>query len=170
MSHTMHRRTVLAFLAGAGLLVATPLWAQTKKDDIDVADLPADVRNVLEQYAGLLRASKDLAACASAFLAIAGGGLVNEDGSKLRSTVMGFGLKKDFENVKFYADPVRITRVAKLPPVTSGFGSSAITGPSFKIWIAKKEGAGGLPAPTTILVPEGHKTIKAPKVITIGSL
>jgi hypothetical protein len=84
--------------------------------------------------------------------------------------VQPFSLKKDFENVKFYANPAQITRVAKLRSKTSGFGDSAITGESYKIWIAKKEGTSGLPAPTTILVPEGHKTIKVPKVIAIGSL
>lgn len=166
----MNRRTVLGLFTVAGLSVALPASAQSKRYDIDIADLPANVRGVLDQYVKILRTSKDLDACAKAFTSIAGGGLVNEDGKTLRGNVQPFSLKKDFSNVKLYASPIQITRVAKLDPVTSGFGPSAIRGHTYKIWIAKKDGAGGLPAPIGIMVPDGHKTIKDPKVVSIGSL
>jgi hypothetical protein len=167
----MNRRSFL-FTVSATALLALPasLQAQSKKDDVDLASVPKPVIDVFTEYLAILRTSKDLDECAKRFVAVAGGGLVNEDGKSLRSSVQPFSLKKDFENVKFYANPAQITRVAKLRSKTSGFGDSAITGESYKIWIAKKEGTSGLPAPTTILVPEGHKTIKVPKVIAIGSL
>jgi hypothetical protein len=63
-----------------------------------------------------------------------------------------------------------ITRVNASASNGQGFGASAIKGKVYKIWIAKKEGAAGMPAPISIMVPEGHATIKTPKVVVIGSL
>ena len=81
-----------------------------------------------------------------------------------------FSLKKDFDNVKFYADPVVITRVNASPSNGQGMGASAIKGMVYKIWIAKKEGGASMPAPISIMTPDGHATIKTPKVVNIGSL
>jgi len=93
---------------------------------------------------------------------------VNEAGDALRSNVKPYSLKKDHSNVRFYANPVRITRVNRNPNlVTSGFGQSAIRGTVYKIWIAKASGSAGMPAPISIIVPEGGGT---PKVVGIGSL
>jgi hypothetical protein len=142
--------------------------AQGTANDIPVAQLPAEVRTVLDQYIQILRTSENLDACAQKFVAIAGGSLVNEDGQTLRTSVQPYSLKKDFENIQFYANPIRITRVNRNPnPLTSGFGPSAIRGNEFKIWIAKADGQAGVPAPISIMVPEGGGT---PKVIRIGSL
>ena len=148
--------------------VAAPALAQSRRYDIDVSDLPAPVKKVLERYIAILRTSKTLDQCAKRFIAVAGGSLVNEDGKTLRGNVKPYSLKKDHSNIKFYASPIEITRVAKLRPSTSGFGPSAIRGDKYKIWIAKKDDE-GRPAPVTIMVPKNHKTIKTPKVITIGS-
>ena len=156
----------------AVLLTCIPLvtWAQSKKDDIPVEELPPEVKAVLEDYVKLLRSAPSLDEAAKGFVALAGGSLVNEDGKSLRGTVQGFGLKKDYENVKFYADPMNLTRVNVGKSNGDGFGPSAIKGKKYKIWLAKKEGANGVPAPITILVPEGHATITTPKVVNIGSL
>ena len=163
------RRAFAQLVCGAAFVVTLPATAQSARYDIDKKDTPRPVLSVLNKYVKTLRSSKDLDDCAKAFVSIAGGSLVNEDGKSLRGTVQRFGLKKDYENIKFYADPIQITRIAKLPATTSGFGPSAIRGPRYKIWIAKKDGAGGMPAPVTILVPEGHATIKSPKVVNVGS-
>lgn len=165
----MKKRTFARLALAAGLMLALPASAQSARDNIDPADTPKAVLKVLDQYISTLRTSESLDECAESFVKIAGGSLVSEDGKTLRSTVKPFSLKKDHGNIKFYADPTEITRVAKLRPSTSGFGPSAIRGPQYKIWIGKKDGAAGMPAPVTILVPEGHKTIKQPKVIRIGS-
>lgn len=145
------------------------LNAQSKRDDIPVSQLPEDVKAVLVQYIEILNSS-DLDSCARKFAAIAGGGLVNEDGLTLRSSVKPYSLKKDFNNVKFYAQPIKITRVNAKVSNGSGYGASAIKGKVYKIWIAKKSGVDGLPAPISIMIPEGHPSIKTPKVIGIGSL
>ena len=143
-------------------------FAQGRANDIPVGQLPREVRQVLEAYVALLRNSANLTEAGGAFEALAGGGLVNEDGS-LRNSVLPYGLKKDFENIKFYANPIKITRVNFGPARSSGFGPTAIRGRVYKIWLAKASGVAGMPAPVSILVPENHPDIKAPKIINIGS-
>ncbi len=164
------KRSFLSLTAGTLFVgIAAPAAAQSRRYDIDPDDMPAEVRKVLEEYVKILRTSKDLDACAERFITVAGGSLVNEDGKSLRGSVKRFSLKKDYGNIKFYADPTAITRVAKLRPVTSGFGPSAIRGDQYKIWIDKKKDAAGRPAPVTIILPKDHKTIRSPKVVRIGS-
>jgi hypothetical protein len=161
------KKLILAF---AFLLMAfSAANAQNKKDDIPVEQLPAEVKTVLLEYVTILTTSKTLDECAKNFIKVAGGGLVNEDGNSLRGNVQGFSLKKDFENIKFYANPVKITRVNVSQSSGAGFGPSAIKGKIYKIWIAKADGGGGLPAPVSIMIPDGHATIKTPKVMNIGS-
>jgi hypothetical protein len=145
-------------------------FAQSKANDIPVDQLPAEVKAVLEQYLKILSTSANLDECATNMMAVAGGSLVDEAGASLRSTIKPYSLKKDYDNYKFYASPTVITRVNKTQSNGSGFGASAIKGTVYKIWIGKKNGSAGLPAPISIMVPEGHATIKTPKVIAIGSL
>lgn len=154
------------------LLCISGIKAQSKTNDIPVEKLPAEVKTVLEEYLTILSTSTTIEDCAKAFVQIAGGALVNEDDKTitLRQDVDRFSLKKDYGNVKFYQLPLNITRVKVNYSNGNGFGASAIKGKVYKIWIAKKEGQPGLPAPVSILVPEGHPTIKLPKVVSIGSL
>lgn len=151
------------------LLAGSLVSAQSKRDDIPVAKLPKEVKAVLDQYVAALNAP-DLDSCAVLFLPIAGGGLVNEEGDALGRDLLDFSLKKDFNNVKFYRQPVKITRVNVRKSSGDGYGASAIKGKVYKVWLAKKPGVNGMPAPVSIMVPEGHETIKTPKVIGIGSL
>jgi hypothetical protein len=133
------------------------------------ASLPVPVRQTLERYVGILSSAESLDDCAETFTTIAGAGLVNEDGS-LRSTIQPFSLKKDYNNVKWYAVPLKITRVDVRRNRSAGYGDTALTGTQFKIWIDKADKRTGMPAPVTILAPEGHPKIADPRVIGIGSL
>ncbi len=144
------------------------LMAQSKLNDIPVADLPANVKLVLDKYVEVLNIAS-IDECAVKFLDIAGGGLVNETATALRNDIKAYSLKKDHDDIKFYAQPVAITRVNKSVSGGQGFGASAIKGTVYKIWIAKKEGGAGMPAPVSIMVPEGHATITTPKIVGIGS-
>jgi hypothetical protein len=144
------------------------LSAQSRKNDIPVNQVPENVLQILQDYAKVLSA-ETLEKCAESFVQIAGGGLVNESGSKLRQDVPQFSLKKDYNNFKFYAQPLQITRVNKSWSNGDGYGGSAIKGWVYKIWIDKKKGVNGMPAPVSIMVPEEHPSIKTPKVIGIGS-
>ena len=104
------------------------------------------------------------------FTPIAGGGLVNEDGRSLRATVPPFSLKKDFNDVRVYAQPAQVTRIQVRLQQSDGYGASAIRGTEYKIWIAKAQGQPGMPAPISIMVPENHPFVRGPKVVGIGSL
>ena len=143
--------------------------AQSRANDIPTDKLPKEVKTVLEQYLTILRTSADIDQCAGKFLDLAGGGLVNEDAKSLRKDVARFSLNKDFSNVKFYANPLKISRVNLSYSNGDGFGWSAIKGKKYKIWIEKADKSNGMPAPVSILVPEGHESIKVPKVVNIGS-
>lgn len=160
----------IALLWSFVCLLGTQSFAQSTKNDIPVAKLPADVKNLLIEYVSTLRSSSDLDNCAENFLALAGGSLVNEDASALRSDIKPYSLKKDFDNVRFYADPIKITRVNVSTTNGTGYGASALKGKIYKVWIAKKDDSAGLPAPISIIVPEGHASITTPKVVGIGSL
>jgi len=159
---------VLVFVLVSGL-ICFEAAAQSKRDDISVKQVPSSVINVLYKYAEVLK-SETLEKCAEAFFAIAGGGLVNPAGTALDRDLSRFALKKDYENFRFYAMPLKITRVNKRYSNGDGYGDSAIAGWVYKIWIDKKKGVNGMPAPISIMVPENHPTIRTPKVIGIGSL
>lgn len=161
-------RMVFALLCSLTMLNLSA-FAQSTRDDIAVKALPAEVLNVLTEYTRIL-GCESLEKCAESFVEIAGGTLINETGKKLRVDVPQFSLKKDFNNFKFYATPIELTRVNKRYSNGDGYGDSAIKGWVYKIWIDKKKGVNGMPAPISILVPEGHSWIKTPKVIGIGSL
>ncbi len=133
-----------------------------------VQGLPSNVLQTVNEYMLILSTSKNLDECAVKFLDIAGGGLVNPEGDKLRESVKPYSLKKDYENFKFYKIPVRVARFTKSETKQAGYGKSALAGDWFKVYISKKDG--GPAAPIHIVVPRNHPTIKSPKVIQIGSL
>ncbi len=151
------------------LFIYSSVLAQSKLNDIPVSQLPESVHNVLNQYFEILRSEK-LEVCANKFVSIAGGGLLGSSPDKLRSDVPQFSLKKDFNNAKFYAYPLRITRVNKRYTNGDGYGETLLKGFEYKIWIDKKKGVNGMPAPISIIVPEGNDSFKSPRVIGIGSL
>jgi hypothetical protein len=140
------------------------LNAWNKADDIAVADLPADVKAIVESYAKILKDSKSVEEAATAFGEIAGGTLVNDNGSVSNNTKQ-FGLKKDFNNFKHYAYPLQITRVNKTVSNGEGYGAKKIAGARYTVWIAKNDPAKGMPAPVTIIAPASG----APKVVNVGS-
>jgi hypothetical protein len=155
------------------ILFSIQIMAQSTASDIQITELPSGVQSVLQEYVTLLNSSANLTDAANAFTKIAGGGLINESATQvtLRRTTIEFSLKKDFNNIKFYTNPIQITRI-NYPEdeVTAGYGESAIKGRVYKIWIGKINPNQGMPAPVSIMVPEGHPTITTPKIINIGSL
>lgn len=163
----MKRITLLLLIF---LLSFYQIQAQSTRNDIPVSDLPSEVETVLVEYVDILKTSADIDECAERFVSIAGGSLVNEDGKTLRSSVQPYSLTKDFNDVQHYADPIVITRVNLTQSNGSGYGASAIAGKKYKIWIDKKDKSLGVPAPISIIVPEGHDFITEPKVVGIGSL
>ncbi len=143
------------------------VFAQTK--EIKAGDVPSEVKNVLNQYLTILSSAKSLDECAANVMKVAAGGLLSTDGMSISSNVKPYSLKKDFENVKFYKQPAEITRVQLQTGGYDGYKGTLIEGDIYKIWIAKKDGVKGMPAPIRIIVPKNDKS--NPKVISvIGSL
>ena len=149
-------------------MLAVIFSANAQQKDIPVSELPKEVKQIVEEYVNILSTSKDLDECAEKFMKIAGGGLVNPAGTKLRSSVKPYSLKKDFTNIKSVKMPVEIIRVAKTKTGQAGYGTSALAGDWYKVYIAKVEG-GGRPAPVHVVFPKDHPTIKVPKVTQGGS-
>jgi len=145
------------------------IFSQSAQYDIPITDLPKEVEKVLSEYIEILR-SPNLDIVAKKFVSIAGGTLINTDGSDLSRGKKEYSLKKDFDDLKQYAYPIVITRVSKTESNGQGYGATAIKGNVYKIWIDKKSSDLGMPAPISIMIPEGHPTIKTPKVVNIGSL
>ncbi len=61
-----------------------------------------------------------------------------------------FSFKKAYFNAKKYANPVRITRIQKLNTTFVGTPKRPYYGVEYKVWIAKKEGQNGMPAPIVL--------------------
>lgn len=151
------------------VLSASISFAQSTQNDIAIENLPKSVEKVLKEYIEILK-SPNLDVAAKKFVAIAGGSLINTNGTDLSRGKKEFSLKKDFNDLKHYAYPIRITRVNKTHSNGQGYGATKIQGTVYKIWIDKKSKDLGVPAPISIMVPEGHAKIKTPKVVNIGSL
>lgn len=150
-----------------GWFFMSSLNAQRK--DIAVSEVPATVIGVLNQYVQILSSSASLNDCATKVVSICGGHLLTQDGNQISNDVKPYSLKKDFENVKFYKNPPVITRVQLQKNTYDGYGPTLIEGDLYKIWIAKKDGVQGLPAPIPIIVPKNNPS--KPKVVSnIGSL
>lgn len=160
----MYFRSKRLALIAIFALVPAAVVAWNKADDIPVEQLPDAVKSVLVSYSHILKESPTVEEAANAFARIAGGSLVNDNGSVSNNTKQ-FGLKKDLNNFRHYAWPIRITRVNKTVSRGEGYGSKKIAGDRYTIWIAKDDAAKGMPAPVTIIAPPAGE----PKVVNVGS-
>jgi hypothetical protein len=143
-----------------------PGLAGAKQKDIPLDQVPKDVIEVLNTYLKILTTSASLDECGTRVAKIAGGHMVNKNGLISRD-VMEFSLKKDFQNARFYQVPAVITRVVFMEDDYDGFGPTLIQGDRYKIWIAKKKGVPGMPAPIPVMKPKTG----APKIVSnVGSL
>ncbi len=145
------------------------IYAQ--RQEIQPNEIPPAVKEVLIEYLKILNNSANLDECATNIVKVCAGHLLTSDLKSIAGDVKPYSLKKDFENAKFYKFPPVITRIQLNKGDYDGFQSNLIEGDSYKIWIAKKEGVAGMPAPIKILVPKSGQQFSTPKVISvIGSL
>jgi len=93
--------------------------------------------------------------------------LLNSSGRKLDDDTYRYQFKKAHTNAKNYRYPVKVTRVQKLRTTGVGYGKTYQKGIEYKLWIAKKKGVRGMPAPLVLFFPNGS-TI--PKLTYVGSL
>lgn len=135
--------------------------------EISINDIPATVVKILNDYVNLLQSSANEEEAADKLAPIAAGSLLTNDGQAITNSVKQFGLKKDFDNAKFYKSPAVITRAQCTTDSHDGFEETLVTGTSYKIWIEKKAGINGMPAPVKIIVSAQYDS---PRVIAnIGS-
>lgn len=140
--------------------------SMAQKKDIPISELPIDVKLLVEDYFRILKTGT-LDDAEVRFSQLAGGDLIDEDGTTLREDVKPVALRRDRLNLKFYSLPVNITKVTVYPDRTSGLGIGAIKGDLYKVYVARKEGKSSY---ISIIVPENHPTITSPKIVEIGNL
>lgn len=158
--HLMIAATLAALLSLTGVSGA-------KQTELPKDQVPADVVAVLNQYLQILSSNQSLDDCAPKIAQIAAGHMLAQSGAGIARDVLQYSLKKDHQNVQFYRIPAVITRVVVVEDDYDGYGPTLFRGTRYKIWIAKKEGVAGLPAPIPIIKPKNG----APKIVTtIGSL
>ncbi len=151
------------------LAISVFSYIYPQRNNIPVEEVPSAVIKVLNQYLKILSESPTLEDCAKTIYPLLGGGLLSSDGNKVSSDTIQFSLKKDYNNVKFYSVPAEITRIQLNKNSYDGFEKTYIEGDIYKIWVKKKEGVAGMPAPIPVIVPKNDP--EHPKVIsTIGSL
>jgi hypothetical protein len=156
---------ILVIFIGIPILI---FFSLNNRFGVTSKEIPIAVNDVLFEYVNILKSSSDIESCAEKFLKIAGGDLVNHDASYFKSGVIISSLKNDFDKIKLYEQPLKIIRV--YIEFIKDVGESFLRGKVYKIWIAKINKKKYLIAPISIIVPEGHPTIKTPKVIEIGEL
>lgn len=91
----------------------------------------------------------------------------DNSGTNLKRDRLDFSFKKAWQNAKFYKLPLSVTRIQRQNLTAIGFGTTAQAGTGFKVWIAKKDGVTGMPAPLNIFFPSDGS---APKLNYYGSL
>ena len=89
------------------------------------------------------------------------------NGTSLKQDRLNYSFKKAWQNARFYKVPVSVTRIQKQNITAIGFGKTAQAGTAFKVWISKKDGVAGLPAPLNVFFPSDGS---APKIYYYGSL
>lgn len=163
------RRKNISFIISMILAVSILAPAPAAPKEIEPSDLPNDVVETLNAYLTVLTLSKSAEDAGAALIAksLIGGHLISTDGKSASRDIIEFSLKKDRENVRFYALPADISRVTVSENDYDGFQKTLFEGTRYKIWIRKKPGISGMPAPIPVIKPANGR----PKVVsTIGSL
>ncbi len=109
----------------------------------------------------------DEKASAKATLPFVHRSLKNAAGDDLSADLRRFSFKKAHDGSKFYAAPVKITRVRPTNTTAIGFKETAEAGRVDDYFIAKKEGVNGMPAPVKIFFP---KDGSEPRISYMGSI
>lgn len=136
-----------------------------QSSDIAITELPKEIAELVNQYLFILQNSSTLEEAAIKLQNILGGGLLNSQG-KISTDTLSFSLKKDYQNAKFYQYPIKITRVVKILNDYDGYQQTYIEGTGYKVWVAKKDGVAGMPAPVHVIKPKDGSSAK---IIGIGS-
>lgn len=139
-----------------------------QSQDLAIESFDKKAIEVVNSFVSALNANAgDETSAAKACMAYIHKSEFDNSGTSLKQDRLDFGFKKAWQNAKFYQSPVKITRIQKQNVTAVGFASTAQKGTTYKVFIAKKEGVAGLPAPLNILIPEDGSE---PKIYYYGSL
>lgn len=162
---TIFRRLGLVLCLGTAaavqVLLPTPGMAQL--------DEPVDPRaeKLLNDFLATLTGQADYDAAAKAAVPYLHKSVLSADGKDVSMDLRQFSFKKAWQNAKFYAQPVKITRIRKTTISAIGYAESAEKGKVTDYFVGKKEGVNGMPAPVKIFFPADGG---APKISYVGSL
>jgi hypothetical protein len=150
-----------AVLTPVALLDSAPAYAEEEKPDPKAVAL-------LDSFMGALQANGgDMDAAIKAAKPFLHRSLLSKDGSDVSPDLRRFSFKKAWENAKFYAAPVKITRMRPTGISAIGFKETAEAGKVVDYFIAKKQGVNGMPAPVKIFFPASGGE---PRISYIGSI
>jgi hypothetical protein len=150
------------------LLTLLFLGVVVKAQDIPLESFSAKAIEVTNSFmAAVLAHPDDEMAAAKAALPFIHRSEYNNEGTDLKKDRLDFSFKKAWQNAKFYDSPVKITRIQKQSITAIGFAATAQKGTCYKVFIGKKTGVAGLPAPLNVFIPEDGSD---PKVYYYGSL
>ncbi|HWR33561.1 MAG TPA: hypothetical protein VN451_08550, partial [Chitinophagaceae bacterium] len=159
---TMKKISVILFITG--LFLSNFICAQ----DIPLKQFDKRGVAVIDSFmTALMNNQADEMAAARAALPFIHRSEYDNTGTTLKQDRIQFSFKKAWQNAKFYKWYVQVTRVQQQKLTGIGFGETAENGISYKVWIAKKDGVGGLPAPLNVFFPADGSD---PKLYYYGSL
>lgn len=157
-------RSIIIFLATVGVFMQTLSYGQ----DIPVKQFDKRGIAIINDFmVAIMNNSGDEMAAAKAALPYIHPSEYDGTGTNLKRDRLEFSFKKAWQNAKFYKVPVSVTRVQRQNITAIGFGATAQAGTAFKVWVAKKDGAGGMPAPLNVFFPADGSS---PTVYYYGSL
>lgn len=152
----------LSVAVAAPLLHPAPAQAQM--------DEPVDARaeKLLNDFLAALTSHQDnMDAAVKAALPHLHKTLLASGGNDVTNDLRNFSFKKAWSNAKFYAQPVKITRIRKTGTTAIGFRETAEKGKVMDYFVAKADGVNGMPAPVKVFFPDGGGE---PKISYVGSL
>jgi hypothetical protein len=158
------KRSLCLLFAAIGLIVQL----STKAQDIPLSKFDTRGFVVIDSFmTALVNHADNEKAAARAALPFIHRSEYDNAGTGLKQDRLDYSFKKAWQNAKFYKLSVEVTRIQKQNLTGIGFGNTAGTGTAYKIWIAKKDGVSGLPAPLNVFFPSDGSD---PKLYYYGSL
>lgn len=157
---------------GFALVLGTAVFTQAMRPQPAQAqmDEPADPRaeKLLNDFFAALTANEgDLDAAIKAALPHLHKSLLAPGGSDVSADLRRFSFRKAWQNAKFYAQPIKLTRIRKTGTSAIGFAETAEKGKVCDYFVGKKDGVNGMPAPVKVFFPADGG---APKISYVGSI
>lgn len=144
------KRLSMLLMTVVAILAQLPSYGQ----DIPIGKFDKRGIEVINHFMNaLMDNSADEMAAAGAAMPFIHPSEYDNSGTHLKRDRLDYSFKKAWQNAKFYKIPVSVTRIQRQNLTAIGFGNTAQAGTSYKVWIAKKDGVNGMPAPLNLFFP-----------------